>query len=145
MPAKLVGAIVTVIGVIFVAAGATTWFLVQTQLADEHITVASDSSWLAGNDVNGPLSAYAEAQVIQRHALDATGGQTYAQLERTDPLRDTAMTASVLRGSLFTSVVAFGVAAFAIVMGVVLVLLGLAVRQIAPATTESRTRVTPLT
>jgi hypothetical protein len=143
MSAKLVGALVAVVGVIFFAAGATTWFLVQNQLADEHITVSSDSSWLAGNDVKGPFSAFAEAQVIQHHALDATGGKTYAQLDRTDPLRDTAMTASFLRGSLFTSVVAFGVAAFAMVMGVVLFLLGLAVRQIAPAPSQSQSHAAP--
>jgi hypothetical protein len=111
--------------------------IVQDQLAAEHITVASDASWLAGNAVNGPFSAYAEAQVIQHHALDATGGKTYAQLDPEDPLRQTAMTASFLRGSLFTSVVAFGVAAFAMAMGVVLFLLGLAVRKIEPVRTES--------
>jgi hypothetical protein len=137
MSAKLVGAIVTVVGVLFVAAGASTWLIVQDQLAAEHITVASDASWLAGNAVNGPFSAYAEAQVIQHHALDATGGKTYAQLDPEDPLRQTAMTASFLRGSLFTSVVAFGVAAFAMAMGVVLFLLGLAVRKIEPVRTES--------
>lgn len=133
MFARLVGALVAVVGVLFVAAGATTWFIVQSQLADEHITVASDAQFLQGNDVNGPFSAFAEAQAIKKHALEATGGKTYAQLDPGDPLRATAMSASFLRASLFTSVVAFGVAAFAMVMGVVLFLLGLAVRQIEPS------------
>ena len=51
-------------------------------------------------------------------------GSTYAQLDREDPLRETAMTASFLCASLFTSVVAFGVAAMAAGVGVMLVLLG---------------------
>jgi hypothetical protein len=41
------------------------------------------------------------------------------------------MTASFLQASLFTSVVAFGVAAMAAVVGVVFVLIGVALRRIA--------------
>jgi hypothetical protein len=74
--------------------------------------------------VKGPLTAYAQADVINKHALDIGGGKTYAELPQDDPNRDTVMTASFLQASLFTSVVAFGVAAFVAVMGVVLILLG---------------------
>ena len=42
------------------------------------------------------------------------------------------MTASFLQASLFTSVVAFGVAAMAAVVGVLLVLLGWALRRLEP-------------
>jgi len=42
------------------------------------------------------------------------------------------MTASFLQASLFTSVVAFGVAAMATVLGLLLVLLGWALRRMAP-------------
>ena len=58
------------------------------------------------------------------HALEATGGKTYAELDREDPLRAVAQSASFLRASLFTSVVAFGVAAFAMGMGVLSILIG---------------------
>ena len=57
-------------------------------------------------------------------------GQTYAQLERDDPRRDTVMTASFLRASLFTSVVAFGVAAFAFGLGLLMVLVGWALLSV---------------
>lgn len=70
------------------------------------------------------------AQVIDHHALEATGGKTYAELDKDDPARNTAMQASFLRASLFTSVVAYGVATFAIGIGVVLALLGIAVRAL---------------
>ena len=69
--------------------------------------------------------------MIEQHYLEATGGKTYAELDREDPLRETAMTASFLRASLFTSVVAFGVAAMAVGLGVVLMLLGLAINSLA--------------
>jgi len=118
-----------VAGVVFAVAGVVTWFVVADQLAAENITVSEDADFLAGSDVNGPFAAYAQAQVINKHALEETEGKTYAELERDDPARQTAMQASFLRSSLFTSVVAFGVAALATVLGVLLVLIGWALRD----------------
>lgn len=87
-------------------AGSVTWFMVQDQLSDARITVAEDADMFAGDDVDGPFSAYAQAQVIDKHALESTDGKTYAELDQDDPLREVAMSASFLRASLFTSVVA---------------------------------------
>jgi hypothetical protein len=84
--------------------------------------------------VNGPFSAYCEAEIIEHHALDATGGLTYAELGRDDPLRAVAQSAAFLRSSLFTSVVAFGVAAMAVLMGVVFVLIGLGMKDVGEKT-----------
>ena len=101
-----------------------TWFVVRDQLAAEKIVVSEDAPFLAGQDVNGPFSAYAETEAINDHALEASGGLTYAELDREDPTRDTVMTASFLRASLFTSVVSFGVAFFAFGVGIILILVG---------------------
>jgi len=131
--ARTVGIIVMIFGIIFVVAGAVTWFVVQDQLAAENITVSDDAEYLAGESVDGPFSAYSQAQVINKHALEATNGQTYAELGRDDPTRQTAMQASFLRASLFTSVVAFGVAVMAAVLGVMLVLIGMSLRSLARA------------
>jgi hypothetical protein len=130
---KMFAVIVAIIGVVMIVAGAVTWYMVQDQLSDARITVAEDADMLAGDDVDGPFSAYAEAQIIDKHALEATGGKTYAELEREDPLRETAMSASFLRASLFTSVVAFGVAAMAMGLGITLVLVALALMAVARA------------
>ena len=65
--------------------------------------------------------------------MEITGGKTYAELDREDPNRDTAMTSSFLQASLFTSVVAFGVAAMAMAIGIAFVLFGLALREPQPA------------
>ena len=128
---KPLALVVAAIGVLMVVGGAVTWFTVQDQLSDARITVAEDADMLAGDDVNGPFSAYAQAQIIDKHALEATGGKTYAELDREDPLRETAMSASFLRASLFTSVVAFGVAALAIGLGLTLILIALALMSLA--------------
>ena len=130
---KTLGTLVAIIGLLMIVAGGATWFMVQDQLSEARITVAEDADFLAGDDVDGPFSAYAQAQIIDKHALDATGGKTYAELDREDPLRETAMNASFLRASLFTSVVAFGVALMAIGVGVALILIGMALISAAGA------------
>ena len=123
--APRIAAIVTMVaGAILAVAGGVTWFTVQDNLNDERITVSEDSPRFAGDPVDGPLTAYQEAQMIETHYLESTGGQTYAELDREDPLRQTAMTASFLRASLFTSVVSFGVAAMAIGVGLALLIAG---------------------
>jgi hypothetical protein len=123
-----------VVGAIFAVAGVVTYFVVSNELANENITVSEDATYFAGDDVTGPFTAYSEAETISKHALEATGGKTYAELDREDPLRETAMQASFLRASLFTSVVAFGVAALAAVLGVMLVLIGWSLRSLARTT-----------
>ena len=122
-----------IVGALMVIGGIITWFAVQTQLGDEKITVSSDASMFAGDDVNGPFTAYVEANTIEKHTLDATGGKTYAELGRDDPKRQTAMTGSFLRASLFTSVVAFGLAFTAFWVGLVLIAIGWALRSLAAA------------
>ena len=131
--------IVGVVGAVMIVAGVVTWFVVQDQLAAENIVVSEDADMLAGDEVNGPFSAYAQAEVINKHALEATGGKTYAELDRDDPTRETAMSASFLRASLFTSVVAFGVAAMAVGLGVTLILIAMALLSVARAVEDPAT------
>ncbi len=125
-----------VIGIILVVGGIVTWVVVTQTLADQNIVVSDDADCLAGDEVDGPFSAYCEAQVIDKHALEATGGLRYAELDREDPLRETAMNASFLQASLFTSVVAFGVAGMAVLVGVLFVMIGLGIRDVAERVPE---------
>lgn len=119
-----------VLGIVMILAGLGTWIVVSSTLADQNITVADDAACLAGDEVNGPFSAYCQAQIIQEHTLESTGGMTYAELDREDPLREVAMNSAFLQSSLFTSVVAFGVAGMAILMGIVFVLIGLGMKDV---------------
>ena len=68
------------------------------------------------------------ADIINHHTLGITGGKTYAELPQDDPNRTTAMQSAFLQASLFTSVVAFGVCAMAFVLGIVLTMIGFALR-----------------
>jgi len=132
---RVIGLIIIICGVVFTLAGAVAYVAVQQTLSDQKIVVSDDADMFAGKDVNGPFTAYSQAMVIGKHAKDIGGGKTYAELPQDDPNRDTVMTASFLQASLFTSVVAFGVAAMAVVLGIVLILLGWVVRKLAPPAT----------
>ncbi|RPF27592.1 aromatic ring-opening dioxygenase LigA [Georgenia muralis] len=148
--ARIAGIISIIAGIVFIVAGAATWALITSNLADQNITVADDSPMLAGDDVNGPFSAFAEAQIINEHALDATGGKTYAELggevraaeeagdtalaEELQGQRTTVTNASFLRASLFTSVVSYGVAALVVGLGVLWVLVAWALTSLGRST-----------
>lgn len=127
---RLMGTLLAILGLIFVIAGGATYVMVSQELSRANVTVADDAEFLAGDKVDGPFSAYSQAQIIDKHALDSTGGKTYAELDREDPLRNVAMNASFLRSSLFTSVVAFGVATMAMGVGVALILAGIGLRAV---------------
>jgi ABC-type Fe3+ transport system permease subunit len=129
---RVVGLVLIIAGLVFAVAGVGAYIAVQQTLSDQKIVVSDDADNFAGKDVKGPFTAYSQAMVIGKHAKDIAGGKTYAELPQNDPNRDTVMTASFLQASLFTSVVAFGVAAMATVLGILLVLLGWSLRRMAP-------------
>ena len=138
---RIIAIITIVAGAILVVLGGITYYVVQRELSDENITVSDDADNFAGDPVEGPFTAYSEAMVIKEHALEAGGGKTYAELPQDDPARQTVMTASFLRASLFTSVVAFGVAALVMGLGVLFILVGVAIlgldRRLRPAVPET--------
>jgi hypothetical protein len=164
-PVKFIAIFTMVAGLLMIIAGGTTWGLVQSQLKDEHITVAAvtpeNPGRLAGKDVAGPFTAYAQASAIEHHALDGADGKTYAQLgadltalkdklkasgATDDDIADNAdvkkltltrtstMNGSFLRASLFTSVVSFGIAALVMGLGLLFILIGYALTKVGVTT-----------
>lgn len=117
------------LGLLLVVGGIATWVVVSSTLADQKITT-SDDACLPGRRVADPFTAYCQAKVIEKHTLEQTDGLTYAELDRDDPRRETALTSSFLQASLFTSVLAFGVAAMAFGMGILFLLIGLGMRDV---------------
>jgi hypothetical protein len=135
---------------------------VRNDLAAEQI-VGTDDSTIPGQSVDTGSEAQAFAAVIRKHTLEATGGQTYSQMERfigkdgkptsdekaaaineatgkpvENGLRNMWVTATALTTALNTAYFAEQVATFAIVMGVALLLAGLGfgvltVRALKPA------------
>ena len=128
---KVAGILGVLGGIALIVVGVVVWVMVSSQLRAENITVPDDAIAFQGQTVAGPFTAYVQADIIQHHALESSGGKTYAELDREDPVRATMMNASFLRASLFTSVVSFGVAAFAIGVGILSVLFGAALTRLA--------------
>jgi hypothetical protein len=136
---------------------------VQSDLAREQIVGTPDST-IPGQLVDTGSEAQAFADVMRKHTLEATGGQTYAQMGRflddngkptsdeskaaKDPktgqpvengLRNMWVNETALTTALNTAYFAESVATFAIVMGFALLLTGIGflvvvIRLLVPAT-----------
>lgn len=141
---KALAIVVIAFGAIFAVAGTGTWIAVSSNLRAEQITVADDAAAFGGQIVDTPWEAWAQADIINHHALEASGGKTYSQLDREDPVRDTMMNGSFLRASLFTSVVAFGVALLVLGLGVVFIITGETLRRIAVRVEATTPAVEPV-
>jgi hypothetical protein len=121
---------------------------VQSDLAREQIIGTPDSS-IPNQLVDNGSEAEAFAKVMRKHTLEATGGQTYAQMGRymgkdgkptndeklaavdsksgkpvDNPLRNLWVTETALTTALHSSYFAESVATFAMVMGFALMLTG---------------------
>ena len=112
---------------VLIAAGSAAWVVITQQLKAQKIEVHHDSPRLAGRPVAGPLTAFTQAAVIEKHALGMGQGRTFAEISevwlqatqtgdtgRAEELagpRQMIMQANFLRASLFTSVLAYGVSA----------------------------------
>ncbi|WES65626.1 hypothetical protein P0L94_06035 [Microbacter sp. GSS18] len=130
---KVIGILGMIAGVVLIVAGIAVWIVVSSQLRAENITIPEDAIAFQGQTVAGPFTAYVQADIIQTHALGISEGATYAELDREDPVRATMMNASFLRASLFTSVVSFGIAAFAMGIGILSIMFGWAMHRLASA------------
>ena len=130
---RLVGVVSMVVGAAMVVGGVATWVTASEQLKAEKITVPGDAPFLAGAQVAGPFTAFAQAETIKKHAAAATDGKSFAELgalaseakaagndelaAQYNDKRATAQTASFLRASLMTSVIAFGVSGLVVGLG----------------------------
>ena len=119
-----------VIGLVFVGGGA--YMVIEGQNAKnevrdaiiaENIITTEDAS-IPNVQVNSAATARAQADIIEEHTLEITGGLTYAELDRDDPLRETAFTAANLRTSLNLAVMGFEVSNLVIGLGAFMIVIG---------------------
>src|SRR3990170_1145956 len=160
---KIFPILLVVVGLAFLAGGiyATARGLdakeqVRSELLAQNITTTEDAA-IPNARVDDAATADAMADIIGVHALEATGGRTYAEMGRfltpdggdtsdeeaalkdengnpvANPLRNVAFQASALQTSLHTSHMAFNVADLVIGLGVLIAALGLAVGGIGVA------------
>jgi hypothetical protein len=96
---------------------------VRAELAAEQIVTPEDAA-IPNAPVVSAETAKAQADVIRVHMLEATGGKTYAEMDREDPLREVAFSASALRTALLSSVLAFNTATLVIGFGAFIASIG---------------------
>jgi hypothetical protein len=118
------GRAVAAVGVVEILIGAAAWAVVSRRLADEKIVVPGSSRWFPNRTVRDPITALQEAEVVRRITLKATGGKTYGEMAEGDPMARMALDASLIRSSLFTGILAFGVAGMQIALGAVFIVIG---------------------
>lgn len=152
----IVGVAFLVGGVYTAVRGVDARGQVREELLAQNITTTEDAA-IPNARVDDAATADAMADIIGVHALEATGGRTYAELGRflaadggdtsdeaaalkdsegtpvPNPLRNVAFQASALQTSLHTSHMALGVADLAIGLGVLISVLGLVVGGIGVA------------
>jgi len=110
-------------GLFMVSEGRSAHNEVRDALAAERIVTPTDSA-LPNVPVTGPAEAKAQADTIWAHVMEQTGGKTYAELARDDPLRATYLNSVTLRTALMESYMAFKVADLVVGIGLVIALLG---------------------
>jgi hypothetical protein len=134
-------------GAASIVIGVTGFNEVRDSIARENIVGTPDST-IPGQKVDTGSEAKAFANVMRKHALEATGGQTYAEMGRfldangkptsdetkaaiangrpvENPLRNLWVTETALTTALNVSFFAERVAVFSIAMGVALLLTGI--------------------
>ena len=110
-------------GIYMVSEGREAHDEVRDAIVREKITTSDDAT-IPNETVDDAATAKAQANVIEKHYLEITGGRTYAELDRDDPNRDTALTAANLRTSLNLAVMGFKVSDLVVGMGFFLVAVG---------------------
>jgi hypothetical protein len=155
------------LGIGTIVVGANGRDRVRSDLAREQIVGTPDST-IPGQKVDTGSEAQAFANVMRKHTLEATGGQTYAQMGRfldengkptadekaaavdpksgkpvENPLRNMWVNETALTTALNTAYFAESVSTYVIVMGIALLLSGagflvLTLRVLGPAATKPR-------
>lgn len=110
-------------GIYLVVQGESAKDEVRDSIVSENIITSEDAS-IPNVLVDNAAKAKAEADVIEVHYLEITGGKTYADLDRDDPNRETAFRAVQLRTSLNLAVMGFKVSDLVIGMGVFMIVVG---------------------
>ena len=110
-------------GIYMVVEGRSAKDELRDAVVSENIITSADAS-IPNVLVDNADKARAQADVIERHYLEITGGKTYAELDSDDPNRETAFRAVQLRTSLNLAVMGFRVVDLVIGMGAFMIVIG---------------------
>jgi hypothetical protein len=142
----LASAVLIGLGIAVIVVGVVGRSYVQDQVAMENIVGSDDmtpegiepgiqeaglqdvsvpSCSVAGEEVDTGKEAKCFADYMRIHTLESTGGKTYAEMPQDSPQREIWVTETALTTALYTSYFAENVALFAIIVGIVMLLVGI--------------------
>ena len=126
------------------------WYTWDQAVAQNVVT--PDDAAIPETPVRGPFTMWAQADIITQHQLEGTEGLYYSEMDRTVPLIDenseavldetgeavmvpnearaSWLTATTLTTALSLGVLSYALAAFAIVVGITLIVVGFVFLQI---------------
>jgi hypothetical protein len=141
----VVGILALVVGLGSIAGGVVGAVYTWNQAEAQNIVTPEDAS-IPETAVRGPFTMFSQLDIITHHQLDNTGGLYYAEMPRQVPEVDEAgnpvigedgepvmvpnaartswMTATTLTTALSVGILAYALAAFAVVVGITLVVSG---------------------
>lgn len=129
-----------ILGIVFIGGG--VYMMLEGDAARDEVReaivreniVTSEDARIPNALVDDAATAEAQADVIQEHVLETTGGKTYAELDRDDPDRATVLNSVTLRTALNLAVMGFKISDLVIGMGAFMVVLGIThILFVAPA------------
>jgi hypothetical protein len=133
----VLGVIFVVSGIYMVTSGLNTRSDIKDALTDERLNVPDPQVLLTYPGARAPEGvevpevlidtadeADAQAQVIRTHVLEITDGQTYAEMDRDDPNRDTYLNALTLQSALHQAYISFEITRLVIGLGALVIVLG---------------------
>jgi hypothetical protein len=107
-----------VVGVVMVVGGIWAICFTYKNIAQENIVTPADAS-IPNAPVLGPLTLKSQADVIRKHTLETTGGQTYAEMPRTDENRSMWITATTLTTALNLGIITYLFSALIVLFGLI--------------------------
>ena len=141
----IVAMVAIVVGIGSALGGIAGGVYTYQQAAAENVTTPEDAV-IAEAPVRGPLTMWAQSDIITHHQLDRTAGLRYSEMERMVPMVDEAgevvldeagepmmveneargswLDATTLTTALGLGIMAYALSAFALVIGLTLVALG---------------------
>lgn len=117
-----------VMGIVTIVQGSSAKAKIAEELRAEDVTLGlpkeGEPGYKEGNVVDTAAEAQAAQDMIEKHLRENFG--TYGDTERGSPERATYITGTTLRNSLNLAVMGFGVSTIAILSGVFMVIMGVA-------------------
>lgn len=125
---KFTSVITIIAGIAMICGGIGGAIYISHQVAREQIITPKDAS-IPSEQVKGPLTLKAQADIIRHHTLTTTDGKTYAEMPQGNPELDARrniwITATTLTTALNLGLLSYAFSGLAIVLGILFLFMGL--------------------